>query len=51
MKHPLIGLVMCLACGAAVGVHEQPPRQPGVYRLEELTWPQIDALDRDRTSA
>lgn len=56
MKHPLIGLVMCLACGAAVGVHEQPPRQPGgsdsvpgVYRLEELTWPQIDALDRDRT--
>ena len=56
MKQALIGLVMCLVWESAVVVHEQPPRQrsgsdsvPRVYRLEELTWTQIDALDRQRT--
>jgi creatinine amidohydrolase len=25
------------------------PSRPNIYKLEELTWPQIDALDRERT--
>jgi creatinine amidohydrolase len=38
-------IVLC-----ASSVHSQGQRQNArIYKLEELTWPQIDALDRDRT--
>ncbi len=40
------------ASAAAQGAPQRdsagPPR-PNIYKLEELTWPQIDALDRERT--
>jgi creatinine amidohydrolase len=41
MKHAFIMLIVCVIAGSA----EAGP----VYKLEELTWPQIDAFDRQRT--
>ena len=40
MNIALLALIVWLASGSA---------SPGIYKLEELTWPQIDALDRERT--
>jgi creatinine amidohydrolase/Fe(II)-dependent formamide hydrolase-like protein len=57
VKRALIVLIMCLVGGSAVSAREQAatqrersaPARLKIYKLEELTWPQIDALDRDRT--
>ena len=57
MNHALIVLIACVVSGAAASARDQAatagdrsaaPR-PRIYQLEELTWPQIDALDRQRT--
>jgi creatinine amidohydrolase len=56
MKQALILLIVCVITGSAEAGPGQAATQrdrtaPGsrVYKLEELTWPQIDALDRQRT--
>jgi creatinine amidohydrolase len=57
VKRALIVLIMCLVGGSAAWAREQAatqrersaPARLKIYKLEELTWPQIDALDRDRT--
>ena len=56
MKYALIVLLL-ITGGAADLAGDQTPAQPNrsnpprskIYKLEELTWPQIDALDRERT--
>lgn len=57
MTHALIMLLLWVSSGSAALAREQtaaqrdssvPPRSK-LYKLEELTWPQIDALDRQRT--
>ena len=40
MKHALILLIICVMSSSA---------EARVFKLEELAWPQIDALDRQRT--
>ena len=50
MKHLLVVPCVCALCGCSEPA--TPPRDasaPSIYRIEELTWPAIDALDRDRT--
>jgi len=47
-------LIMLMVCVSSVGFVQdqraaQRDRSSKVYKLEELTWPQIDALDRQRT--
>ena len=57
MSHALIVLMVCIISGSAASAREQSatqrdsaaPPQSKIYKLEELTWPQIDALDRKRT--
>ena len=56
MKPALIMLIVCVTTGSAETSSGQTATQrdrsaPGsrVYKLEELTWPQIDAFDRQRT--
>ncbi len=57
MRNTLIVLVVSLLIGAAASAQDQGttqrdrsvPLRSKIYKLEELTWPQIDALDRDRT--
>ena len=55
MKEPLVLLVVCVigsVTEAGAGQATQRDRSaPGsrIYQLEELAWPQIDALDRQRT--
>jgi creatinine amidohydrolase len=56
MKQALIMLIVCVVTGSAEAGPGQAATQrdrsaPGsrVYKLEELTWPQIDAFDRQRT--
>ena len=47
MNHTSIALTIWLVSGAAAWAQDRRPTN--VYKLEELTWPQIDALDRQRT--
>ena len=52
-----IVLVVLMACGLAASAQDPAATRPGgsdlspsrIHKLEELTWPQIDALDRQRT--
>jgi creatinine amidohydrolase len=52
MSRALIVVMVCIISVSAASAREQsapaPPRSK-IYKLEELTWPQIDALDRERT--
>jgi creatinine amidohydrolase len=47
MKRTLGAIIML----SAVGAHSLPgqERRARIYKLEELRWPQIDSLDRERT--
>ena len=57
MNQALIALIVWVMSGSAVSARDQGAPQPvssaatrsKVYKLEELTWQQIDALDRQRT--
>jgi creatinine amidohydrolase len=56
MKQALITLIVCVIAASAEAGPGQPAMQRDrsvagsrVHKLEELTWPQIDALDRERT--
>jgi creatinine amidohydrolase len=57
MKNALIVLIVWGMSGLAAGAQSQGATQPDrsapprsrIYKLEELTWPQIDAFDRERT--
>jgi len=55
MYPALIALIVCVIGGSAASARAQgrpggsAPARSKIYKLEELTWPQIDALDRDRT--
>jgi creatinine amidohydrolase len=57
MNHALIVLILWAVAGSAASAQDQGGSQRGgsalpssrIYKLEELTWPQIDALDRQRT--
>jgi creatinine amidohydrolase/Fe(II)-dependent formamide hydrolase-like protein len=57
MNQALIVLIVSVIGAPAASAREQgaakrdsgPPARSKVYKLEELTWPQIDALDRQRT--
>jgi creatinine amidohydrolase/Fe(II)-dependent formamide hydrolase-like protein len=55
MKQALIvSIVWAIGGSAAVGDQPPPQREPSapasrVHKLEELTWPRIDAFDRQRT--
>ena len=47
MNHALMVLMVCVISGSAASARAQGTSK--IYKLEELTWPQIDALNRDRT--
>jgi creatinine amidohydrolase len=56
MNRVLIALMVFVASGCAQSTPDQQtqsaPAAPGdskIYKLEELTWPEIDALNRERT--
>src|SRR5688572_33443224 len=57
MKRAFIFLVVWVVAGALVSAQEQAtkkrrssaPTGSRIYKLEELNWPQIDALQRERT--
>jgi creatinine amidohydrolase/Fe(II)-dependent formamide hydrolase-like protein len=55
MKQALIVLIVWSISGSAAAGEQRPTDRatsalrPGVHKLEELTWPQIDAFDRQRT--
>jgi creatinine amidohydrolase len=55
MNQAFIVLMVCVIGGSAASARAQgtpgsaAPARSNIYRLEELTWPQIDALNRDRT--
>jgi creatinine amidohydrolase len=57
MYRTTIVLIACLVSGPAAWAQDKPAAQragstgsrPGIHKLEELTWPQVDALDRERT--
>ena len=56
MKQALITLIVCVITASAEAGPGQPATQRDrsaprsrVYKLQELTWPQIDAFDRQRT--
>jgi creatinine amidohydrolase len=57
MNHTLIVLIVFAISASAASAQDQGATQRGgsapprsrIYKLEELTWPQIDALDRQRT--
>src|SRR5687768_5975677 len=57
MKLVLLVFIACVTSGPAASALDQEPRRRDnssstrskIYKLEELTWPQIDALDRERT--
>jgi creatinine amidohydrolase len=57
MNHVLITLIVLASSGSAAPAQDQAAPQPdrpvaprsGIHKLEELTFPQIDALDRQRT--
>ena len=47
MKRALTLLILVCACTVSASQPQQPSSR--IYKLAELRWPQIDALDRDRT--
>ena len=56
MNQALIVLIVCVISGSVASARDQGTQRDGsapgrskLYKLEELTWPQIDALDRERT--
>ncbi len=56
MNQALIVLIACVISGSAAAAQDQGVAQRSgsaprsrIYKLEELTWPQIDAFDRQRT--
>ena len=57
MNQALIVLIVSFIGASAASAREQgatkrdsdPPSRSKIHKLEELTWPQIDALDRQRT--
>ena len=57
MNHALIVLMVCVISGTAASARDQAatqrdspaPPMANIYKLEELTWPRIQALDRERT--
>lgn len=57
MNQATIALLVGLLSGAAACARDQAPEQRGesapsrskIFHLEELRWPQIDALDRQQT--
>ena len=49
MKQLLVVVVVSLLCGCAASSRKQADDSAPVYHTEELTWPEIDALDRART--
>ena len=57
MNQALIVLIVCATSGSAASARDQAATQGDrsasprskIYKLEELTWPQVDALDRERT--
>jgi creatinine amidohydrolase len=57
MNQSLIALIICMLSASAASARDQggtqrdSPASPRlkIYKLEVLTWPQIDALDRQRT--
>jgi creatinine amidohydrolase len=57
MNQALIVLIVCVTSGSAASARDQAATQGDrsasprskIYKLEELTWPQVDALDRERT--
>lgn len=57
MNQTLIVLIVLVIGGSAAGAQDRgatqrdtsAPSRSKIYKLEELTWPQIDLLDRERT--
>jgi hypothetical protein len=55
MNRTLVMLMVCVVSGSEASSRAQmtpgtsAPARSKIYKLEELTWPQIDALNRDRT--
>ncbi len=57
MHRTTVVLIAWLMSGSAAWAQNQtasqpggsPPSRPGIYKLEELRAPQIDAMDRERT--
>ena len=54
MKHAVVVFIVWTMAESAAGGQRPTQREPSapgsrVHKLEELTWPQIDALDRRRT--
>jgi creatinine amidohydrolase len=55
MNRALMVLMVCVISGSAASARAQAtpgtsaPARSNIYTLQELTWPQIDALNRDRT--
>ncbi len=54
MKQALVMLMVCVIArsaeaGEAAAQRERSAARSRIYQLEELTWPQIDALDRQRS--
>jgi creatinine amidohydrolase/Fe(II)-dependent formamide hydrolase-like protein len=55
MSHTPVILIVLAFCGTAAWAQDQGasrrerPGSPGIYKLEELAFPQIDAFDRQRT--
>ena len=55
MKHTLIVLIVWAIAESVAAEHQRPEQNrtaaggSRVHKLDELTWPQIDALDRSRT--
>ena len=49
MTYALAGLIVCAIAGSAEAQLDRGAPRSRIYKLEELTWPQIDAFDRQRT--
>ncbi len=56
MKQAIIMLILCTltgsgdaSAGQAAAQRDRSAPESRIYKLEELTWPQIDAFDRQRT--
>jgi creatinine amidohydrolase len=49
MRYALAGLIVCALAGSAEAQLDRGASRSRIYKLEELTWPQIDAFDRQRT--
>ena len=47
MKRALSSIIVLCATGVVLSQGQRP--QAGIHNIDEMRWPQIDALDRDRT--